>query len=475
MERLGPGSTFAERYEVLRCIGVGGMGAVYEVLHTATRRRRALKVLHPGLVANGEARQRFALEACITASVESEHIVDVFDAGVDEATGAPFIVMELLKGYSLGDRLERKQRFSVSEVLEVLGQAARALEKTHAAGVVHRDLKPDNLFVVERPDGLFHVKILDFGIAKAVASGASRSTINIGTPVYMAPEQLEGGFLGPQADVFALGHIAYEILTGEHYWEQELRNSPSTMVLMRIIDRGYPEPASIRAGRLGVEVGPMFDAWFLRATARSPAERYPTPTALVDAFADAVGQPQFTPTLVMPMSAELLEAMVRLPGAATAAVTSQRVEARPAPHVAAAGKQTGGARAWHMDTPRPSKRVSRLAAAGLAMAGAAAVTAAVGVFVLRAHPKLGVGDAASSVGPGVTGSAPVAAEESGAVGVTPAPNETASAAGSALAAPSASSAASASAKAKRPPAPTKPQAPRPVQDRTCATDPRRCR
>src|SRR5687768_10915685 len=136
-EGLRAGELFAGRYEIIRCLGAGGMGAVFEVLHRGTQRRRALKVLHPGLVADDDARERFTVEASITAPIESEHLVDVFDAGVDEETNSPYIVMELLRGHSLAERLGTNEGFTVDEVLEVLCQVARALEKTHAAGIVH--------------------------------------------------------------------------------------------------------------------------------------------------------------------------------------------------------------------------------------------------------------------------------------------------------------------------------------------------
>src|SRR5690606_37607626 len=118
--------------------------------------------------------------------------VETFDAGVDAATGCPFIVMELLRGESLGERLSHGRRMTPPQVLEVLRQVARVLEKTHAAGIIHRDLKPDNLFLCAREDGTVRIKVFDFGIAKLVQQASkSRNTVNIGTPLYMAPEQLD--------------------------------------------------------------------------------------------------------------------------------------------------------------------------------------------------------------------------------------------------------------------------------------------
>src|SRR5262249_3859933 len=132
---LGPGTIFHGRYEIVRCIKAGGMGAVYEVIHLETRRRRALKVMLPSVVEDPELRARFKLEATVAADVHSEHIVETFDAGVDPQTGTPFIVMELLRGEELGAALQRRGLLPASEVVELLYQAALALDRTHAAGI----------------------------------------------------------------------------------------------------------------------------------------------------------------------------------------------------------------------------------------------------------------------------------------------------------------------------------------------------
>jgi len=152
LSELGSGKVFHGRYEVVRCIRAGGMGAVYEVVHLETRRRRALKVMLPSIVRDADMRNRFRLEAQITADVDSDHIVETFDAGVDVETGAPFLVMELLRGEDLLHHVEARGRVPAADVVGLLGQLARALEATHARGIVHRDLKPENLFLAVRGD-----------------------------------------------------------------------------------------------------------------------------------------------------------------------------------------------------------------------------------------------------------------------------------------------------------------------------------
>src|SRR5262245_44917511 len=205
---LEEGTIFAGRYKVLRRIAQGGMGAVYEVMHVETDRHRALKVMHPHILQSEALRSRFKLEAKVAAHIESDFIVDVFDAGIDEATQMPFLVMELLRGEELGKRLKRLGRLPPEEVVLYLHQAALALDKTHRASIVHRDLKPENLFLSEREDSPPRIKVLDFGIAKIVAEGATSGgqTQSVGTPLYMSPEQFNPiAKLSGAADIYALG------------------------------------------------------------------------------------------------------------------------------------------------------------------------------------------------------------------------------------------------------------------------------
>ncbi|WP_437759448.1 protein kinase domain-containing protein [Sorangium sp. So ce1389] len=288
---LQEGTVFAGRYEVVRCIATGGMGAVYEVTHIETQRRRALKVMLPHLLRSPELRERFKREARIAAQVDSEFIVDVFDAGIDEATEMPFLVMELLRGEELGRRLARLGRLPAHEVVACLHQTALALDKTHRAAIVHRDLKPENLFLVHREQGISQIKVLDFGVAKFMAENATQAnaTLSVGTPYYMAPEQFRAGPVSPAADLYALGMIAYTLLVGEPYWVSEGRQITSVISFAMIAVDGPKEPATARAARVGVELPPPFDAWFFRATASDPAARFQTATAAIEGLAEALG------------------------------------------------------------------------------------------------------------------------------------------------------------------------------------------
>jgi serine/threonine protein kinase len=286
---LAPEALFHGRYRIVRAIKAGGMGAVYEVLDEVTNARRALKVMLAEMVADPELRARFALEARVTGDVESDHIVRVSDAGIDEATGTPFLVMDLLRGEDLRSLLAKRGSLPPAEVIAYLSQVALALDKTHAAGIVHRDLKPDNLFVTRRDDGSPCVKVLDFGIAKVVEHNQSVTTKAVGTPLYMSPEQIRAERrIGPSADVYALGHIAYALLTGAPYWNDE-KGESSTFLLMTQIVEGPKEPPTARARRRGVPLPAGFDAWFARAAALKPEGRFESAVDAVTALAELLG------------------------------------------------------------------------------------------------------------------------------------------------------------------------------------------
>ncbi|HRI68026.1 MAG TPA: serine/threonine-protein kinase [Polyangium sp.] len=287
------GAVFAGRYRVERRIAAGGMGAVYEVVHIETKRRRALKVMHAHYVQSDELRERFRQEAQVAAEIESEHIVDVFDAGIDEPTGMPFLVMELLRGEELGKRVKRVGALPKEDVVQYLYETSLALDKTHRARIVHRDLKPDNLFLCERERGPARVKVLDFGIAKIVsdASTQANATRSLGTPLYMAPEQfLMMSAVSGATDIFALGMIAFTLLVGKPYWYRESKAAGEVLAFAMHVAQGPRESAVTRAReQFGVQLPKVFDLWFFRATARDPSARFATASDAVIALADVLG------------------------------------------------------------------------------------------------------------------------------------------------------------------------------------------
>ncbi len=209
-------------YEIKSLLGEGGMGAVYLARHPIIDRSVAIKVLKRELTEDRTLVGRFINEAKAAASIHHPNIIEVLDVGM-LPDGVPYMMMELLSGESLGQRLHRKGRLSVSEALDVVGQAGSALVAAHACGIVHRDLKPENLFMASDPTrpGRERVKVLDFGIAKLrrELSGAAVRTGTgslMGTPPYMSPEQCRGHAdqIDQRTDVYAMGIILYEMLCG---------------------------------------------------------------------------------------------------------------------------------------------------------------------------------------------------------------------------------------------------------------------
>jgi serine/threonine protein kinase len=282
------------------------MGSVYEVVDETTAAPRALKVMLASVLGDADQRARFALEARVTGSIDSDHLVRVSDAGIDEASGSPFLVMELLRGEELGDMLERQKRLPPAEVVTYLSQASLALDKTHAANIVHRDIKPGNLIITRRDDGSPCVKILDFGIAKVVANDQHK-TRALGTPLYMAPEQIRGeAAIGPRADLYSLAQMAYTLLTGEPYWSEEAKAEDSLYALLMKVVIGAMEPPTARAlRRSGVRLPPAFDPWFFKATAANQGARFDRATAQTAALAEVLaGAPPpslaYAPTALAP-------------------------------------------------------------------------------------------------------------------------------------------------------------------------------
>jgi serine/threonine-protein kinase len=278
------------------------MGAVYEVIDERLDSPRALKVMLPGVIEDDDLRARFEREAKITGAIQSDHIVRVSDAGVDAATDTPFLVMELLHGEELSRMMRKRKRLPPEELIVYLRQIALALDKTHAAGIVHRDLKPANIFITSRDDGTPCVKILDFGIAKVITQAqAAGRTRTMGTPVYMAPEQIRGdNDIGPGADIHALGHIAFALLVGAPYWHILMPERESMFPLYAKIVSGEREPPAEVAARRGVELPPGVDAWFLKATALHPSDRFERATAAVSELANVLGVALPRPSIAEP-------------------------------------------------------------------------------------------------------------------------------------------------------------------------------
>ncbi len=294
-KEIPAGSIVGERWRIESKLGGGGMSVLYEVRHTRTTKRAALKVMLLEYAESKVMQLRFTQEMTVTASLESDHIVQVMDGGADDSLGILFIVMELLQGLDL--RAERHRlggRLRPADAAVYLHQASIGLDLAHADGIVHRDLKPENLFLVRREDGSPCVKVLDFGVAKYIAESlaSAKTTQAIGTPIYMSPEQIRGdGTIGYAADVYSLAHVAYDLVVGEPYWENERRKSSSLYGMLMSMVKGPSEEPSARSVARGVTLPRAFDAWFARASAFDPLSRHASiieaAEELVDVFPEA--------------------------------------------------------------------------------------------------------------------------------------------------------------------------------------------
>jgi serine/threonine protein kinase len=276
MGPLPPNTLFAGDYRIVQPLSAGGMGTLYVVEQVSTRKLRALKLMHRELVADESFRRRFEQEARIGARIPSEHVVEVQAAGVDAQTGAPYLVMELLEGENLGTLVARRGALGPAEVRVILEQVCHAVGAAHQAGIVHRDLKPDNVFLARarRTDVTFTVKVLDFGIAKLLSERTIR-TAALGSPLWLAPEQTERSQVTAAADVWALGLIAYFLLTGSSFWRTAtLQDASITQVMREVLFDPIPS-ASVRAAERGQRLPDGFDAWFAWCVQRDPAARPP--------------------------------------------------------------------------------------------------------------------------------------------------------------------------------------------------------
>jgi eukaryotic-like serine/threonine-protein kinase len=271
------GKTLGNRYRVLRRIGSGGMADVYEVEHVRLASPFAAKVLRQHR--EGSVR-RFLREARLLAQLKSDHIVTVFDVG-DPNDEAPFYVMELLSGQDLRRLLAATPVLSIERAVKIISDACLGLGVAHAAGLVHRDLKPDNLFVTHRDSGEEVAKLLDFGVAKANEGTSTEHGALIGTVRYMAPEQVEhAGVVSARADVRGLGAILYECLAG--------RPPHVADSIERLLFKVLNEPIEpVRTHRANVPE--ELDDVILCALERDPSKRFPTASAFAEALTPFAG------------------------------------------------------------------------------------------------------------------------------------------------------------------------------------------
>jgi len=276
---LAAGTTLG-KYRIIRLLGEGGMGAVYEGENTRIHRRVAIKVLHAGVSEMPDVVARFEREAQAAGRIGSEHIVEVLDLGTLRG-GDRYMVMEFMDGDSLAQRIRQRGSMSAKDLYPVARQLLDALSAAHNAGIVHRDLKPDNVFLLRsrrgQPDFL---KLLDFGISK-FSSGPgglsmTRTDAVMGTPYYMAPEQAKGAKdIDHRVDLYAAGVILYEALAGRVPF---LADTFNELLFKIVLEK--PEPLA----KVAPHVDPVLAGIVETAMAREPGERFQTAEALRDAL-----------------------------------------------------------------------------------------------------------------------------------------------------------------------------------------------
>jgi len=275
------------KYELTSLLGTGGLGAVYAATHQLTGREVAVKLLHAGSSASSTAVERFLREARAAARLEHPNVVQVLDLGA-EPDETVYMVLERLRGESLGERLKRRSPLELVETLAIMSPVMSALERAHEQGIVHRDVKPANIFI--SVDGSGHVvpKVLDFGVAKFLDAslGITNEGQPVGTPHYMSPEQVDGREdLGPSADIWAVSVVLYKCLSGELPFD-----APNFAALCNRISKGAHKPLAARIAAIPSRVSLVVD----RGLSVDPTARHPSMKAFAEALHGAAEEAGLT-------------------------------------------------------------------------------------------------------------------------------------------------------------------------------------
>ena len=315
------GSVVAERYHILKKLGEGGMGTVYLAEHVKMGRKSALKVMNPGMNTDPDAIARFNREAANASRLSHPNICGIYDFG-ETTDGLIYLAMEFIEGKALTDLIEAEGSLAPARAASIVHQTADALQVAHDAGIVHRDLKPDNIMVTKSRDGSDLVKVVDFGIAKASSSDAQKVTktgLVVGTPEYMSPEQLAGDKLDGRSDIYSLGLVAFNCLTGKLPFPSE---TAQEAMIMRLTDR----PRTLAEMRPELIWPDELQAVMSKALAREAAERYENAAQFGREFGTAAAA--MTPVRASSGATKIIDAKKATPlssDAVTKAIPATRV------------------------------------------------------------------------------------------------------------------------------------------------------
>lgn len=304
------GKMVGGRYKVLKQLGEGGMGQVYLAEHVRMKRKSAIKIMRPALVHEPEALQRFTREAENASKISHPNVAGIFDFGETDE-GLVYLAMEFIDGESLSATLKREVAMHPVVAADIIAQASDALQAAHDLGILHRDIKPDNVMVSQRNDGTFVVKLVDFGIARTMDRGAqqvTRTGFAVGTPEFMSPEQLSGDVLDARSDQYSLALVAFITLTGHDAFANS--NSKESLIA-RLTSR----PRRLDEVRSDLEWPESIQEVFDKALAPDPADRFPTVAEFGITLANAVSE--MTPTQTAEMYRHALGQRMSSVGART--------------------------------------------------------------------------------------------------------------------------------------------------------------
>jgi serine/threonine-protein kinase len=427
------GDVVASKYRITEMIGQGGMGVVFAGLHEALQQPVAIKFLRPSQAKDGESLKRFLQEARAAASLRNARAARVFD--IDSTPeGVPFIVMERLEGDNVDRVLELRGAFAVGAAVDCVLQVCEALAEAHAAGLVHRDLKPSNLFLLAEPGGVLSIKVLDFGISKAIAGqlGVSQTSLTgpntvLGSPQYMSPEQVMSKPVDPRTDIWALGAILFEFLTLRSPFEADSVPHLYAMIVSS-------PPLSLRT--LMPKAPAKLESAILRCLEKSPANRPQDVGELAALLAPFASKDGAT-------------SVARVRAALEKGVAGRASVPSPASGAAPVSRRLGASIEFEPTMPAGAVTRSRVGAALGAALATAAVLVAVVVVWRGAHSKALRGPGVAASAPATT-SAPASSGESPATEPSPSPANPPGATATALASASPSASAPAPARAPTP-------------------------